>query len=71
MISSVLSSGHGHVLTHQGMTAQPPPAIGHVQGALREDCRRGGEMIVISHRGGMRGDDHLQGGAVRNDGHRG
>lgn len=53
------------------MTAQPPPDIGHVQEALRDDGRRGGEMIVVSHQGRMRGDDRLQGGVVRDDGHQG
>ena len=66
--SSVLWSGRGQVLTHNGTTAQPPPVTDHVQAALRGDHRQGGE---ISHQGGMRGDDHLQWGVVRDDGHQG
>lgn len=68
VIKFVLLLGHGHVHIHRGMTAQPPPAIAHVQGALRDGHHRVGGVIVTSLQGGMRIDDHPQRGAVRDDG---
>lgn len=50
------------------MTAQPPPAIGHAQGALRDGHHRVGGVIVTSLLGGMRIDGHHQRGAARDDG---
>lgn len=50
------------------MTAQPPPAIGHGRGALRDGPHRVGGVIVTSLQGGTRIDDHHQRGTVRDGG---
>ncbi len=71
MISFVLSSGPGLILILHGMTAQPPTAIVHVQGALRDSHRPGEDRRHGPHRGGRRVGDHLQGEAARDDCHQG
>lgn len=57
----------GLVLPPHGMTAPPPPAIGHAQGLLRDDHRRGGEMRNGPHQGGEIIDDHLRGEVMTDD----
>lgn len=58
-------AGLGLVL--HDMTILPPPALGHVPGALRDDCLQGGETRNYPHQGRETIDDHLQRGAMRDD----
>lgn len=81
MFPSILLSGLVRVLPPHGMTTQPLPAIGHVQEALRDDCRQEREKTDGPHQGGTMTDDHLlggmmgegrhQGGVTRDDHHQG
>lgn len=59
-------AGPGLVLPPHGMSTRPPPAIARVQGAPRDDRRRGGGARSGPRRGGR-----MRGGATRDDRHRG
>ncbi|TKS93065.1 Zinc finger protein 638 [Collichthys lucidus] len=68
------------VLPPHGMTTQPLPAFGHVQEALRDNCRQKREKRDGPQQGGIMTDDHLlggmmgdgrQGGVTRDDHHQG
>lgn len=62
---------HSHndniVLTCYGMTVGPLLLMYCIQGARREKGPQVGEGTVIHHKGEVKGDGLLQGGAVRND----
>ncbi len=57
MISSVPALGPGLVLAPHGIPGQPPPAIDHVQGALRDDRHQEEEMTNGPHQGGVMRDE--------------
>lgn len=66
------TTGLAHAPSHHRMTGKFPDVTDHIQEVLKEGCHHHHvELLVAPHQGGMTGDRHLSGGAVRHGVHQG